>query len=656
MRKLLIALAVILCASSCSEYDQAPNSNEAQATFEPFTVEYADSNGTHIEGFSRASMATTKADWQVGDKYVVNGTGTSATYTRMSTGKFKSSDLIKKSDLYGAYYPAESVCSWDGTYNVNVSSTQEVSDGNITGKSLRFVTSTTDPSSIGFSLACGVVDLNFKGQNKPITSVEVTSDNDVAGKANIKVTGESKVTGSKTINIKGEISTESAHCMVVLPPGKHVLSIKLSDGTEVLKKKAIVNVKRAVITKTELPVQFTNTQLDERIVLLNEGNFQSDNGQVSYIYNHKIINKWFQQVNGTKIGDTPEDVLYIPQKDMLVISVNWSNIVYFCSGDGKLLAATENVPNCRALCTDGNYVYITSYAHEAADGNTYEGGYVAKIDLESKKVVATFPTGYEPEGIAYYEGKLYVANTGGYAFQESHAYEHTVSVIDPVSGRREDVEIIDESGKPVINLYGEMSQSGQYLCINSPGDYNEVKPATVIFNCKDNTYKVYSEMPCTYNTVNAQGNFFTVGSNFNYSSGQFKYNVNTIVPSTGELIEGYVAANGRVSSTVAEVINSMQNPYCVYMNPYTKHLYATDAASFASAGQVYEFADDGSQVGDPLSCYINPGHMVAITPYIARTQSARSRSCAGVKWIKNTKKLNPNRKQSINDYWRTRIK
>ena len=81
-------------------------------------------------------------------------------------------------------------------------------------------------------------------------------------------------------------------------------------------------------------------------------------------------------------------------------------------------------------------------------------------------VVATSEVGYEPEGIALYKGHLFVANTGGYAEQESdHDYETTVSIIDAAT-----MTVVKTIDTHVPNLYGEMSQSGRYLCINSPGD------------------------------------------------------------------------------------------------------------------------------------------------------------------------------------------
>lgn len=365
-------------------------------------------------------------------------------------------------------------------------------------------------------------------------------------------------------------------------------------------------------------------QKGEYVYLLEEGNWQSDNGQVSFLDSTGIYRNYFATQNGFKVGDTPEDIIYLPKERLLVISVNWSNIVYWCDIDLHVIAATENVPNCRMLCYDDNgYVYITSYAHTTALGEVYTKGYVAKISIATKCVESTCEVGWEPEGIAYWNGKLYVANTGGYAFSESHEYEHSVSVIDAVTMCIDTtINIIDSKGNPVINLYGEMSQSGSYLCINSPGDYYNILPSTTIFNCDSLTYHVYEEIPCTYNTVLTSGKFFVVGSYFTYNTGEYVYSIATIDPITKKLYASYYELpDGSLSTLPDSLINTMTNPYCVYQNPYTGVLYMVDAESYACPGKVFSISTDGEvqkffdgKLRTYRECYINAGHMIALPP------------------------------------------
>ena len=70
-----------------------------------------------------------------------------------------------------------------------------------------------------------------------------------------------------------------------------------------------------------------NVQAQERIILLNEGNWQSDNGKISYFEDGKIVsNQWFRDANKRKLGDTPNDIIQI-NEDLIAITINWSNII-----------------------------------------------------------------------------------------------------------------------------------------------------------------------------------------------------------------------------------------------------------------------------------------------------------------------------------------
>lgn len=342
--------------------------------------------------------------------------------------------------------------------------------------------------------------------------------------------------------------------------------------------------------------------IGENLIICNEGNYQSDNGQLSY-YDGTVgvlTNKWFRQVNGSKLGDTPNDIIQV-NDTLIAIAVNWSNIIQYIHPDGTACGATENVPNNRRMCADGNYLYITSYAHKCGN-QTFEKGYVAKIDVRTKQVVATCEVGWEPEGVRLYDGKLYVANTGGYAFSENHAYETTVQVVDAET--MQSIKTIDTG---CINLYGEMSQAGQYLCINSCGDYYNVKPKTVIVDCKTDEVKTF-DFPATYNSTDGDV-FYTVGSEFSYNTGEYVYSIKTINPKTQEVKDGIFC------EAITQKIKEITSPYELYVSPYTKNVYFTDANSYGSAGYLYGYTKEGQQVFAPQKVYVNPAHILALPIY-----------------------------------------
>ena len=342
--------------------------------------------------------------------------------------------------------------------------------------------------------------------------------------------------------------------------------------------------------------------IDENLIICNEGNWQSDNGQLSYYDGTAgvLTNKWFRQVNGSKLGDTPNDIVQV-NDTLIAIAVNWSNIIQYIHPDGTACGATENVPNNRRMCADGNYLYITSYAHKCGN-QTFEKGYVAKIDVKTKQVVATCEVGWEPEGVRLYEGKLYVANTGGYAFSENHAYETTVQVVDA-----ETMKSIKTIETGCINLYGEMSQAGQYLCINSCGDYYNVKPKTVIVDCKTDEVKTF-DFPATYNSTDGDV-FYTVGSEFSYNTGEYVYSIKTINPKTQEVKDGIFC------EAITQKIKEITSPYELYISPYTKNVYFTDAGSYASAGYLYGYTKEGEELFVKQKVYINPAHILALPIY-----------------------------------------
>ena len=343
------------------------------------------------------------------------------------------------------------------------------------------------------------------------------------------------------------------------------------------------------------------TLLGENLIVCNEGNWQSDNGQLSFYDGTTgvMTNKWFRKVNGSKIGDTPNDILHV-NDTLIAITVNWSNIIQYIHPDGTACGATENVPNNRRMCSDGRYLYVTSYAHKCGS-QTFTRGYVAKIDLHTKLVVDTCHVGYEPEGIAYYDGRLYVANTGGYSTQtQDHGYEQTVSVVDAQTMR--ELRRIDTGCK---NLYGAVAQWREWLCINAAGDMYNTPPHTVVLNMASEEFRVY-DFPSTYCCA-AQGRFYCLGSAYSHLTGEYAYSTHTIA------LPSLAASEGLADYADADaVIASMQSPYALYISPFSAHMYVSDARAYATNGYVYEFSPTGALLNRYLLRGVNPSSFVAL--------------------------------------------
>lgn len=338
-----------------------------------------------------------------------------------------------------------------------------------------------------------------------------------------------------------------------------------------------------------IPVE-TPTKTSDKLLVLCEGLWGLDNSTISLIDNGEVTNCWFQKNNSKMhLGDTGNDIIMV-NDTLIAVSVNWSNIIQYMYPDGRAITATENIPNNRRLATDGeNYLYCTSYA---------DNGYVAKIDIRTKEIVDTCHVGYEPEGIVYFDGRLFVANTGGYAPQTGHPYESTVSVVDAQTMK--ELKRIDTG---CINLYGAMARSGQFLCINSAGDNYDVAPRCVVMNMASEEFQVF-DFPATY--ACAYGNeFYLLGSSYSYATGNYNISAHVIELPSMRVEQGL----GRYSGVMTE-IDKMQSPYGIFISPYSAHMYVTDARGNVTNGRVYEFSASGELLNKYLLEGINPGKIL----------------------------------------------
>ena len=223
---------------------------------------------------------------------------------------------------------------------------------------------------------------------------------------------------------------------------------------------------------------------------------------------------------------------------------------------------------------------------------------MAKIDIRTKEIVDTCHVGREPEGVAYYDGKLFIANTGGYGPQTGRPYETTISVVDAATMR--ELKRIDTG---CINLYGAMVRSGQFLCINSAGDNYDVPSRTVVLNMASEEYRVFdfsATYACAYNN-----RFYILGSGFSYLTGDYQMSTHTIS------LPSMTAADGLGAYSAAQQeIEKMQTPYGIFISPYSAHMYVTDARGNATNGRVYEFSPSGERLNSFRLEGINPGKIL----------------------------------------------
>ena len=200
--------------------------------------------------------------------------------------------------------------------------------------------------------------------------------------------------------------------------------------------------------------------------LLNEGNMGSNKCTLDYydyttgVYSRNIYGSANPSVP-KELGDVGNDLAIYGSR--LYAVVNCSNKVEVMDAATCVRIGQIEIPNCRYIKFHEGYAYVTSYAGPVVIDPEYEQlGFVAKVDTLTLREVARCTVGFQPDGLEIVDGKIYVANSGGYRVPN---YERRLSVIDLASFNV--VEEIDID----INLQYVCCDSHGGLWISSRGDY-----------------------------------------------------------------------------------------------------------------------------------------------------------------------------------------
>lgn len=218
-----------------------------------------------------------------------------------------------------------------------------------------------------------------------------------------------------------------------------------------------------------------------KIFLLNEGQMGAGNATLDFLRlkDSRFIRGAFAKMNpdvAGGLGDVGNDIAV--KGDEVWMVINNSGIVEVVSARDEKEIAAIAVPSPRSIAFDDRYAYVTSWAGAFA---TYGEGYtvtdsanpkgrVYRIDLGSKKVAGSVEVGYQPEGIACHDGKLYVANSGGISSQlaPNYAYDNTLSVIDTKTFT------VTRSVEVQVNLKNVYADAMGNIYATALGDYYSV--------------------------------------------------------------------------------------------------------------------------------------------------------------------------------------
>lgn len=338
--------------------------------------------------------------------------------------------------------------------------------------------------------------------------------------------------------------------------------------------------------------------------LLNEGNMGMNKSTLDFFdfETGKYIRNIYAERNPEvpkEMGDVGNDLAIYGSKLYAVINV--SNKVEVMDAETTKRIGQVEIPNCRFIKFHDKYAYVTSYAGPVEINPDYQQkGFVAKVDTATLEVVDRCIVGFQPDELEIVDGKIYVANSGGYmGVGNSEGYERTVSVIDIESF--EEMKRIDVA----INLEMIRADSRGNLWVSSRGDYyNEPSKLFIIDTDKD---KVTDTISVAASSMWMDGNsLYVISSSFSYITMGWVKNFSIIDTKSRKVIVENFITDG--------TDDDMEMPYGIMVHPETKDIYVTDAGNYVTPGVLYCFDKNGKKKWDVRTGDI-PAHFALMPIY-----------------------------------------
>lgn len=338
-----------------------------------------------------------------------------------------------------------------------------------------------------------------------------------------------------------------------------------------------------VFLNEDIPVETPSPDGFAGFYLLNEGNMGSNKSTLDFfdyrtgIYQRNI----YASVNPAvpkEMGDVGNDIRIYGGR--LYAVINASNKVEVMDAKTAKRIGQIEIPNCRYIKFDKQFAYVTSYAGPIEINPDYaQKGYVAKIDTATLSIVDKCIVGFQPDELEIADGKIYVANSGGYmGAGNTEKYERTVSVISLMTFKE------DKRIDVAYNLHHIKADKRGDLWVTSRGDYKQL-PSRLYF-IDNEQQKVTDTLPL------AVSNFYLDGDSLYTYSTEWSY-----VTYTNVITYGIVNTRTRKITTNSFITDgtdkTIEIPYGIMVNPVTKDIYVTDAGNYVSPGILYCFGKDG---------------------------------------------------------------
>lgn len=316
----------------------------------------------------------------------------------------------------------------------------------------------------------------------------------------------------------------------------------------------------------------------EGFYLLNEGNMGMNRASLDFFSSRygSYTTDIYSERNPTivkELGDVGNDLKIYGDKLWAVI--NCSNKIEVMNKWTAQRINKIDVPNCRYLAFHGDKAYISSYSGPVGVDPNAEIGFVAEIDTKTLELTRKVQVGYQPEEMVVHNGKLYVANSGGYRVPN---YDRTVSVVDLVSFT--EVKKIDVG----INLHRMTIDKRGDIYVTSRGDHRNTPACLYIIDSNTDEMKQKLDIPVS--------EMYMLGDSLYYYSTGWNE-----ITQTNNITYGLLDTRDKTIISDKLITDGTEQkimlPYGLAVHPETKDIYITDAQNYVVTGYVYCFSPEG---------------------------------------------------------------
>ncbi|HKR06052.1 MAG TPA: YncE family protein [Bacteroidia bacterium] len=308
--------------------------------------------------------------------------------------------------------------------------------------------------------------------------------------------------------------------------------------------------------------------LNDIIFIINEGNFGSGDGSVTFFRKstHEVVQDIFKLINSRPLGDVVQSMTLSGDNGYIV--VNNSHTVEVVNKNNFLSLGTINgFAGPRFLLPISS---SKAYVSDWFDNN------IKVVDLNSLAITGNIPTGNGPEQMALINNKVFVVNIGGYGI------DSTVTVIDAnmntvittiQTSLNPNSVVIDANGKIWVlcnGWYGGDFQGG--TSDDVAGALIEINPET--YSIEKTLMMGQFDHPFRL-TINKDKNvlYYLMGVS-GFDGSIYKFHINSsALPSTPLVVKNF---------------------YGLGIDPANQDLYGAYSPVFGQSGYMFRYANNGT--------------------------------------------------------------